>query len=41
VYEQIAPTFERLASRSDRDFDRPGIEYYRRVDTIDLLLPVK
>jgi hypothetical protein len=41
VYELIAPTFERLASRSDRDFDRPGIEYYRRVDTIDLLLPVK
>jgi hypothetical protein len=41
VYELIAPTFEWLASRSDRDFDRPGIEYYRRADAIDLLLPVK
>jgi hypothetical protein len=36
----IAPTFERLARRPDRDSSRPGIEFYRRHDVIDLLLPI-
>jgi hypothetical protein len=36
----IAPTFERLAERPDRDPSRPGIEFYRRHDVVDLLLPV-
>ena len=40
VYDLIGPTFERLAERSDRDPSRPGIEFYRRRDVIDLLLPV-
>jgi hypothetical protein len=40
VYELIAPTFERLAKRADADPSRPGIEFYRRRDTIDLLLPI-
>ena len=40
VYRQIAPAFEELAQRPDRDDSRPGIEYYRRRDVIDLLLPV-
>jgi GyrI-like small molecule binding protein len=40
VYERIAPTFERLAQRPDHDPSRPGIEFYRRRDVIDLLLPV-
>jgi hypothetical protein len=41
VYEHIGPTFERLTrQRSDHDRTRPGLEYYRRRDTIDLLLPV-
>jgi predicted transcriptional regulator YdeE len=40
VYRLIGPTFERLAERSDRDRDRPGIEFYRSRDVIDLLLPV-
>lgn len=40
VYELIAPTFKRLATRPDRDPSRPGIEFYRRHDVIDLLLPV-
>jgi hypothetical protein len=40
VYESIAPTFERLANRSDADPSRPGIEFYRRRDEIDLLLPI-
>jgi hypothetical protein len=41
VYEQIAPTFERLVQRPDHDPSRPGIEFYRRRDVIDLLLPVR
>ena len=40
VYRLIAPTFERLSERPDRDRSRPGIEYYRQRDVIDLLLPV-
>ena len=40
VYGLIAPAFRRLCERPDRDRSRPGIEYYRRRDTIDLLLPV-
>jgi hypothetical protein len=40
VYELIGPTFKRLATRPDRDPSRPGIEFYRRHDVIDLLLPV-
>jgi predicted transcriptional regulator YdeE len=40
VYELIAPTFEKLAARPDRDPSRPEIEFYRRRDVIDLLLPV-
>jgi hypothetical protein len=41
LYELIAPTFERLAQRPDHDPSRPGIEFYRRRDVIDLLLPVE
>lgn len=41
VYERIAPAFERLARRPDRDPSRPGLEFYRRRDVIDLLLPVR
>ncbi len=40
VYSLIGPTFERLSARPDRDRSRPGIEFYRRRDVIDLLLPV-
>ena len=40
LYRRIAPSFERLAGRPDRDRSRPGIEFYRRHDVIDLLLPV-
>jgi hypothetical protein len=40
IYELIGPTFERLSRRPDRDPSRPGIEFYRRRDVIDLLLPV-
>jgi predicted transcriptional regulator YdeE len=40
VYELIAPTFKKLVARPDRDPSRPEIEFYRRRDVIDLLLPV-
>jgi len=40
IYLRIQPAFERLSRRLDRDPSRPEIEYYRRRDLIDLLLPV-
>jgi hypothetical protein len=40
VYEQIGPTFQVLASSTTPDETRPSIEFYRRRDEIDLLLPV-
>jgi DNA gyrase inhibitor GyrI len=40
VYRLIGPTFERLSQRPDHDRSRSGIEFYRRHDVIDLLLPV-
>jgi hypothetical protein len=40
VYEQIGPTAERLATRPDADHTRPTLEYYRRHDVIDVLVPV-
>ena len=36
----IGPTFEQLAQRPDHDVSRPGIEFYRRHDAVDLLLPI-
>jgi hypothetical protein len=40
LYRRIGPTFKLLSQRPDRDRTRPGIEFYRRHDVIDLLLPV-
>ena len=40
VYDQIEPTAQRLAQRSDADRTRPTLEYYRRHDVIDVLVPV-
>jgi hypothetical protein len=40
VYEQIGPTAERLAQRPDADHTRPTLEYYRRRNLIDVLVPV-
>jgi hypothetical protein len=40
LYDLIGPTFEQLSERPDRDSSRPGIEFYRRRDVIDLLLPI-
>jgi DNA gyrase inhibitor GyrI len=40
VYEHIGPTAQRLAQRADADRTRPTLEYYRRHDVIDVLVPV-
>ena len=40
VYERIGPTFEDLMREAKADTSRPGLEYYRRRDEIDLLLPI-
>ncbi|HEX6762374.1 MAG TPA: GyrI-like domain-containing protein [Gaiellaceae bacterium] len=40
LYRRIAPSFERLTTRPDHDASRPSIEFYRRHDVVDLLLPV-
>jgi Integron-associated effector binding protein len=40
VYERIAPTFDELTRHAKPDESRPSLEYYRRNDEIDLLLPI-
>jgi hypothetical protein len=40
VYARIAPTFDELEKHANPDSDRPLIEFYRRHDEIDLLVPV-
>jgi hypothetical protein len=42
IYDLIGPTMQRLATgRDDADPSRPSLEFYRRFDEIDLLLPVR
>ncbi len=41
VYAQIGPTFEELEKNVRADPERPMVEYYRRHDEIDLLVPVQ
>jgi hypothetical protein len=40
IYEEIGSTAERLARRADADHTRPTLEYYRRRDLIDVLVPL-
>jgi hypothetical protein len=40
AYEKIGPTAERLAQCPDADATRPTLEYYRRRDMIDVLVPI-
>jgi DNA gyrase inhibitor GyrI len=40
VYDLIAPTVDRIAARIDEDPTRPGIEFYRGRDLIELFVPV-
>jgi hypothetical protein len=39
-YERIKPIFAVLLERETPDETRPSIEFYRRRDEIDLLLPL-
>jgi len=39
VYERIGPTFESMVKAAHADETRPSIEFYRKRDEIDLLLP--
>jgi hypothetical protein len=41
AYALLTPTFEQLRRSGDRDDTRPSIEYYRRHDRIDLLMPIR
>jgi hypothetical protein len=40
IYEEIKPTFDELTAQAKPDETRPSLEWYRRHDEIDLLLPV-
>jgi hypothetical protein len=40
VYERIGPIFTAMIERETPDESRPSIEFYRRHDQIELLLPV-
>jgi hypothetical protein len=40
IYEEIAPTFTELEKSVASDPSRPGIEFYRERDEIDLLVPI-
>lgn len=41
VYEHIKPTFDELTAQVKPDETRPSLEWYRRHDEIDLLLPIR
>ncbi len=40
VYDRLAPAYAELERSGALDPSRPGIEYYRRADEIDVLMPV-
>lgn len=40
VYDLIAPAYQLLESSAERDDSRPSLEHYRRLDEIDVLMPV-
>ena len=40
VYERIGSTFDELTRHTKPDETRPSLEWYRRYDEIDLLLPI-
>ena len=41
VYSRIGAAFDALFEQADHDPDRPVIEFYRREDEIDCLVPVR
>jgi hypothetical protein len=40
LYERIAPAFAALDAHADTDPARPRLEFYRRHDAVDLLVPL-
>jgi len=40
IYERIKPTFDEMVQQGKADEARPSLEHYRRLDEIDLLLPI-
>jgi hypothetical protein len=40
LYERIGPTVETMERETTPDESRPTLEWYRRYDQIDLLLPI-
>jgi hypothetical protein len=40
IYERIGPTFQELTRQTKPDETGPSLEWYRRHDEIDLLLPI-
>lgn len=40
AYAFLTPAFDELQRSADRDRARPSLEYYRRHDRIDVLMPV-
>jgi DNA gyrase inhibitor GyrI len=40
VYDEIAAAYALLESSANRDDSRPSLERYRRLDEIDVLMPV-
>jgi predicted RNA-binding protein with PIN domain len=41
LYPRIGPTFDALSGAAEPDLDRPSLEFYRRRDEVDLLLPIR
>jgi hypothetical protein len=41
LYDGIGPTFDELAKDADVDDTRPFLEFYRREDEVDVLVPVR
>jgi DNA gyrase inhibitor GyrI len=41
VFDQIARTFDKLAAEGEIDETRPWVEFYRRHDEVDLLVPIE
>jgi len=41
VYSLIGPSFQRMEAETDVDQSRPFVEFYKRRDRIELLVPIK
>jgi hypothetical protein len=41
LYAQIGPAFERFVEGADIDATRPWLEFYRRHDEVDVLVPIR